>query len=221
MFKALHPGKDVISISSLVDSLKHEKYDSILIYKPKGASTLYGPPDLDALPNGKKLFALGFQTLQQKKMMVKGSQEILCIDATHNTNQYEYQLINLIVPDQYGCGYPVAHFLTNCTDINTVTALFKSIKYKVPELQVNCIMTDDDKVLFPSFARVFGSNIKHLLCLWHIQQSWNRQLNNKVKVEGFKDELRYKLREILKEKSKVKFDNLVNNFINKFSAIHH
>ena len=94
----------------------------------------------------------------------------------HNTNHYEYQMINLI-PDQYRCEYPFAHLLPNCTDINTVTALFKSIKYKVP----NCIMTDDDKVLFPSFARISESNIKHLLCLWHVQQSWNLQLNNKVK----------------------------------------
>ena len=54
---------DVIAISSLVHSLKHEKFDPILNYKPKGVSTLCSLQDFDALPNGNKLFVLGFRIL--------------------------------------------------------------------------------------------------------------------------------------------------------------
>ena len=46
-------------------------------------------------------------------MTMKGVREILCVDETHSLTTYKFYLINLIVPDDYGKGYPVAHFITN------------------------------------------------------------------------------------------------------------
>ena len=207
--KALYPSNDVLSLTCIVNKLKTEKYDSVLIYKPKGSTTLSDPSDLDNLQNSLDLFAIGIQTSRQKDMMIQGCKDILCIDSTHKTNHYDYYLINLIVPDQFGCCYPVAHFIINVINIETITCLFKSIKIRIPDLNVNCVMTDDDKVLFPSFAKVFGPDIKHLLCSWHIEQSWKRQLQNKVKTQALTDEMFLKLREIRKEKMEAKLNDLL------------
>ncbi|KAG8227030.1 hypothetical protein J437_LFUL006650 [Ladona fulva] len=62
------------------------------------------------------IFCLGIQLPQQLEEMVEGYTQILCIDYTHGTNQYKYHLLNLVIPDEYGIRYPVAHFLTNYID---------------------------------------------------------------------------------------------------------
>ncbi|GBM68726.1 hypothetical protein AVEN_69138-1 [Araneus ventricosus] len=152
---------DLESVISLVECMRKETYDPILIFKLQNSTTLYGPSDLDDLPTCRTSFALGFQTEYQRDMLVSNSDKVLCIDSTHKTNQHDFYLINLIVPDKYGKGCPVAHFITNYLDVNTMICLFSSLKIKIPDLNVNCIMTDDDQSTFEAFNAVFGPSIRH------------------------------------------------------------
>ncbi|XP_035233223.1 uncharacterized protein LOC118205054, partial [Stegodyphus dumicola] len=115
---------DSLSVAAIVEKLRQESYDPILIYKPQGKPTLYGPKGLDTLS-----FALGLQTKEQKEMMIK---------------------------DEFGSGYPVAHFISNQLDQDTMYNLFLSIKCVIPELNINCLMTDDDKTTHPAFEKPFG-----------------------------------------------------------------
>lgn len=115
-------------LSVTVYNLTKENYNPILIFKPWLSKTEYGPCNLDTLPNSNKLYAFGFQTLEQKEMLLKNSHRALCIDATFRTNQYNFYLITLIIPDEYRQGYPVAHFITNRLDYDTMVCLFTSSK---------------------------------------------------------------------------------------------
>ncbi|GBO05710.1 hypothetical protein AVEN_7298-1 [Araneus ventricosus] len=135
---------DLTSVIYVAECMRKEIYDPNLIFKLQIYTTLYGPSDLDNLPTCQTSFALGFQTEYQRDMLVSNSDKILCIDSTHKTNQYDFYLINLIVPDKYGKCCPVAHFITYYLDVNTMICLFSSLKIKIPDLNVNCIMTDDD-----------------------------------------------------------------------------
>ena len=83
-------------------------FNSVLVYKPQKKPTVVGIKGLD-LKHSDDLFVLGIQTREQYKMMLQGSQVVLCMDATHCTNQYDFQLLNLVVPDEFKIGYPVAH----------------------------------------------------------------------------------------------------------------
>ncbi|XP_035234107.1 uncharacterized protein LOC118205936 isoform X2 [Stegodyphus dumicola] len=210
---SLRPSSDAVSVNSIIETLKCEAYNPVLLYKPQNNSTLYGPTDLDNLPNHKVSFALGLQTREQKEMMIKGCTEILCIDSTHKTNQYDFYLLNLIVPDEFGCGYPVAHFITNFLDADTLYCLFNSLKCRVPNLYVNCVMTDDDKVTYPAFSKVFGQDVKHLLCSWHVRQSWFRQLNSKVVDKEVRQKMLGELTKILHERNQITFHDQIIFFI--------
>ncbi|KFM78090.1 hypothetical protein X975_08556, partial [Stegodyphus mimosarum] len=151
-------------------------------------------------------------------MMIKCCTEILCIDSMHKTNQYDFYLINLIVPDEFGCGYPVAHFITNFLDADTLYCLFNSLKCRVPNLYVNCVMTDDDKGTYPAFSRVFGQNVKHLLCSWHVRQSWFRQLNSKVVDKEVRQKVLGELTKILHERNQITFYDQISKFFNDYSG---
>ncbi|GBM95118.1 hypothetical protein AVEN_46314-1 [Araneus ventricosus] len=211
---SMFPKDDSTSVVSVVECLRKEPYDPILIFKLQNSTTLYGPSDLDYLPTSQTSFALGFQTEHQRDMLVSNSDKVLRIDSTHKTNQHDFYLINLIVPDNYGKGCPVAHFITNYLDINTMICLFSSLKVKIPGLNVNCIMTDDDQNTFEAFNVVFGPNIRHLLCKWHVFRAWSRQLYAKVSNKQLVKEMKVRLKELLNVKERDAFEKLLAEFEN-------
>ena len=73
---------DATSIMMLVEQLKKEKYNPVLLYKPEDGVAHTGP-DLPA----DNLFLFACMTKEQEAMLKKNASKILCIDATHDTNQ--------------------------------------------------------------------------------------------------------------------------------------
>ena len=89
---------DPTSVSLLVAELQQEDYDAILLFKPQGERSI-------AYPNlSTESFVLVIQTQFQQQMFQKYGHKILCIDSTHGTNAYRFQLITCIVPDDFGKG---------------------------------------------------------------------------------------------------------------------
>lgn len=109
-------------------------------------------------------------------MMQKHGPKIICVDSTHKTNQYDFPLINFIVPDEFNKGYPVAHLISNKADELTQRPFLEEIKKRcAPDFKPNVIMTDDDNTSYNAFKNVFGSEI-HFLCKWHIKRAWKNKL---------------------------------------------
>ncbi|GBM42901.1 hypothetical protein AVEN_240833-1 [Araneus ventricosus] len=210
----MQPASDAVSVSCIVENLKNEPYNPILIFKLQDSKTIWGPSDLDSLPNWESSFVLGFQTKEQGDMLMKHSHKVLCIDATHGTNFYDFHLLSLHIQDEYGQGYAVAHFITNNLDFHTLVVLFSSLRCKIPNLKVNTVMTDDDGCSFNAFNSVFGPNIKHLLCQWHVYNAWKRQLVSKVHDKSHRDKMLEELLKIMYEKS---FENRLLMFLNDYS----
>ena len=89
---------DPMSVSLLVTELQQEEFNPILLFKPQGEMSVTYP----TLPT--EGFVLGIQTHFQQDLFQKYSHKILCIDATHGTNAYRFQLVTCIVPDKFGKG---------------------------------------------------------------------------------------------------------------------
>lgn len=89
---------DPSSVSQVVSDLRQEPFDPVLFYKAQGTVDL-SHPNIPA--NG---FVLAIQTKFQKELYEKYGHSILCIDATHGTNAYNFMLITCIVPDEFGRG---------------------------------------------------------------------------------------------------------------------
>nr|XP_018899574.1 PREDICTED: uncharacterized protein LOC109032085 [Bemisia tabaci] len=209
---------DAVSVQLLVQSLASKDKDSVLLYKPQGKPMEVGDPSVDNILSDPDLFVLGLQNDRQRQEMIKGCEKILVVDATHSTNIYDFYLVNLVVPDEYGVGYPVAHFLTNKVDTATMTAFYRAIKLKSSNLKVNSYITDDDPALYNSFADVFGPEPIHLLCKWHVKRSWKAQLHNKVKDQELRTLISKCLYLLIEEKNVESFSVMLEKFLSAFKG---
>jgi len=69
------------------------------MYKTQGTENL--PLDIND-------FMLIILTETQKEVLKKCGSRKLCIDSTHGNNQYNFNLIPIVVIDEFGEGYPAA-----------------------------------------------------------------------------------------------------------------
>jgi len=190
------------------------KFSPILCYKPQGQPTVLGDPQFDLLPTSDKLFVLGFQTQKQLEMMKEGCKTVMCVDSTYNTTQYGFYLINMVVPDEFGKGYPCAHFITNYQDGETVELCFRSIKERCPDLEVNLLVTDDDQAEYKAFLAVFPGT-RHVLCIWHVKRNWGKNLkmigDRQLKLEIF-----HSLSVLMYERHEPSFHEMLDAFVAKY-----
>lgn len=122
MISEQRPSSDAQSVYEKVVKLKEEKFNPVILYKPKGCPTAVGAAYLD---HREDLFAIGLQSREQFRIFQEGSKRIVCIDATHGTTKYGFQLLNILVPDERRKGYPVAHFITDVLDKQILKAFFQ------------------------------------------------------------------------------------------------
>ena len=206
---------DATSIMLLAEQLKKEKYNPLLLYKPENGETDTGPE----LP-ADDLFLFAWMTKQQEAMLKKNASKILCIDATHDTNQYQFKLITLLVPDEFGHGYPVASLITNTEDTSTLEIFFRAIQSRVGSLVTTALMTDDNNAPYNAYVTVFGP-VKHLLCRWHVHQSWGRKLSKLFPGNaGLKTEIYHTLVLIMNERVESTLKTYIDAFRNKYSIIY-
>lgn len=145
-----------------------DEENSILLYKPYGSPVVHGPPEIDKLPNSKDLFMLGIQTDRQKRLMEELAGKIVVVDETHGTNAYKYQLLTVLVVDDNRRGWPVGHLITSKSDAQTLQFFFKCLKINT-DVDINCVITDDDAALINAMNLGFSEQVRHLLCIWHFE----------------------------------------------------
>ncbi|XP_035233946.1 uncharacterized protein LOC118205776 isoform X1 [Stegodyphus dumicola] len=79
------------------------------------------------------------------------------------------------------------------------------------------VFLDNIKIVLtskPVSTKVFGQDVKHLLCSWHVRQSWFRQLNSKVvDKEVRQKKMLGELTKILHERNQITFhDQIINDW---------
>ena len=89
---------DLLSVSAWVKELREMKYNPVLVFKKQGEEQ---QEDLDI---SMKDFLLCFQTEFQRDMLIKFGSSAICMDSTHGTNCYDFNLMSLVVMDEYGEG---------------------------------------------------------------------------------------------------------------------
>ncbi|XP_048735607.2 uncharacterized protein LOC125651055 [Ostrea edulis] len=165
---------DATSTFLRVDALRKEIFDPILIFKQQNV-------DDSKIGLAKEDFMLAIMTKQQLDMYEKHAPIILCMDSTHKTNLYSFKLITLLVPDEFRRGYPVAFCISNKENEQAISVFLNAVKSKSPQTKVNILMTDDDNAGWNAAKNVYGSNLEHFLCIWHVHKNWRLKIQQHVK----------------------------------------
>ena len=93
---------DLTSVCSWVEELSSLPYNPVLVFKPQGT------PQLPSMENiSVNNFVLGIQTEFQRDMLKKFGNSCICMDGTHGTNVYDFNLITILVIDKYGNTYGI------------------------------------------------------------------------------------------------------------------
>ncbi len=102
---------DATSVAAWVEEMRGMGDDNVVhYYKPQGASD-----DKTGLKRDDFLIVL--QTPVQAEMLKKFAEgKVVCVDATHGTNAYDFTLVTLPVVDEHGEGLPVAWCTTDKED---------------------------------------------------------------------------------------------------------
>ena len=164
-------------------------------------------------------FLLGIQTEFQRDMLVKYGGECICMDSTHGTNAYDFNLITVLVVDGFGEGIPVAWAVANREDATILVELLKSIKERTGPLQPRWFMSDDANQYFNAWKGVFGAKeTSKLLCAWHVDRAWRTALNQHVRTQQARNEIYHQLRILLMENKEATFRQLLQQFLSFVDA---
>ena len=169
---------DATSVSHWEGEMKQENYNPVLYYKSQGEEP--GEKGVE-----KNYFLLAMQTEFQKKMFSKYASKLICVDATHGTTACDFQLITVLVIDDYDEGIPVAWLISNKESTDVLRVFFKSLRDRCGDVKTEFFMSDDAEAYHNAWSSVFSRPGRKLLCSWHVDRSWRRKLNelNKDKEE--------------------------------------
>ena len=186
----------------------------VLLYKPQGTEyTEVG------ICNGLREddFLLVLQTPLQMEMLRSFGNNIICVDATHGTNEYDFMLVSMIVIDDYGEGCPVAWCFTNREDELSLTHFFSHIEQKLSSpIHVQWFMSDDAEQYFSAWMSSFGGNPHKLLSTWHVDRAWRKALSNIISEKSLKVSVYHTLRVLPEELDPKQFNEFLDEAVTQW-----
>ena len=207
---------DFTSLSLWLEEMKKSKHDAVCFSKMQGDEVEH----LDAQD-----FFLVIMTKIQVEMLREFGHRVVCIDGTHGTNQYDFELTTLVVVDDHDEGFPVAHLISNRKDSIAYEVFFKSVRTRIGEnLKPLFFMSDDYPAYFNAWIKIMTPEVppKKLLCAWHVDKNWREALS---KIECKKGEVKIKqvevyqmLRFLLEETDETVFNESLAQALNDLLA---
>lgn len=134
----------------------------------------------------------------QEELLKKFGPDTLCIDGTHGLNQYDFQLITLMVIDDFHQGFPCAFLISNRCDSIISKLFFLKIKERVGDICSDNFMSDMDEAFFNGYKLVFPLPKRRLFCSWHVDRAWRKNLS-KIRSKETQTEIYKVLRTLLEE----------------------
>lgn len=204
---------DHSSVSAWITELRSpQEFDPILFFKQQG----------DEAENlEKEDFLLCMQTEFQLEMIKAFGNKVICIDATHSTNMYDFLLITVLIVDEFGEGVPVGWAISNREDTSTLSLFLEKLRIRTGELKPDYFMSDDAQQYWNAWAATYGTNsTTKLLCTWHVDRAWRKALQEHIGDTESRPLVYHQLRLLLSESDKVKFNVLLQQFLSFLMTNH-
>lgn len=139
---------DSISVESWINDMRN-KGNAILFYKPQGNTNEEWP----VLKEND--FLLIIMTDAQSEMLQKYGSDCICIDGTHGTNSYDFELFTLLVVDDIRQGFPCSFFISNRSDKDVLKIFFHYVKINIGvPIQPKVFMTDMAESFFNAWLEI-------------------------------------------------------------------
>ena len=177
--------KDQVRLQELIKNIKQNQDiwndDDYLYFQP------YVPDKHDEetgeTEKGQE-FLLIYQNQFQRDMFAKFGKDVTGIDCTYNTTKYGLKLYWLVVIDNLRHIQPAGFFVTQYETDQTIENCLQRIKTHMKDLDDGCEpniwIGDKDSAQMNACQNVYPNSL-YWLCLWHVQQSFNRTGRSKCR----------------------------------------
>ena len=204
---------DLLSVLSWVQEMATSHENPIIFFKQQGEMTK---------ANIENDFLLCIQTSFQRDMLKKFGTSVICMDSTHGTNSYDFNLTSVVVIDDFGEGIPTAWLISNKEDTSTLTQFLQAVKERTGEVAPQWFMSDDAQQYFNAWTAVFGTTrTNKLLCSWHVDRAWRGALKEHIPDRELQLQIYHQLRLLLIETEQSKFRSLLQEFLSYIHQHHH
>ena len=154
-------------------------------------------------------------------MLKQFGSNAICIDSTHGSNAYHFNLTSIVIVDDYGEGLPVGWMLSNKEDKQILIQFFRAIKQRVGNISPQWFMTDDAKQYHNAWLEVFGeNNTRKILCAWHVDRVWRKALLQHIGEREIQVRIYHQLRLLLAETEESQFRVILQEFLT-YTEKHH
>lgn len=169
--------EDATSVHLWVEEMRSEEESCVLYYKPQGIAD----------PKYKNLkdedFMLLIMNQAQGDILKKFGQEVICLDSTHGTNKYNFELTTILTIDDLHQGVPCAFFLSNRTEFQALEVLFSKVRDQVGQFKPAVFMSDMANAFYNAWTHVNGEPERRLFCSWHVDRAWRVNISKKLSTK--------------------------------------
>ena len=165
--------------------------------------------NFDCLQNlrSEDLVLVIFDAKFHKKILLEAAAmyKVVCIDGTHGTNSYAFQLVSLLVKDKTGKGCPVGHMICTTDSEVTNTVFLENIRKACgTPIYVDSVMSDMARAYHNAWCNVMHKPTGDfqiqkptaIKCIWHVLRAWKAHENN-IKDKKIEKEIDNMLRTML------------------------
>lgn len=202
--------ENVTCLSLIVHEMSSQKFSPILYYKGQGVeSDIHDVNDI----------LIGIQTEFQKDMFLKYGKNCVCIDSLHETSQYDYFLIIVMVIDGMGEILPVAWLISNKEDSCALTTFFQALKERIGNFETDILMSDSASAFYNAWISVFPTPKRRSHCSWQIDKCGRKNLQTLIPENKFSEKEHSHLKTFNYGLNEQKFRKMIQEFESWMSNI--
>ena len=205
---------DHTSTAAWVEEMKEMEFNPVVIFKQQGTT-------IEEEGVRQEDFLLAVQTKFQLEMMKEFGNNIICVDATHGTNLYDFLLVTVMVVDDFGEGIPVAWAIMTREDHHMISFFLRALLKRTGSLKPSVFMSDDANQYWNSWSQVYGNNgTRKLLCAWHVDRAWRKAIREHIPDKDARINIYHHLRVILVEQQSETFQFMLQKFLSMLTDSH-
>ena len=94
-----------------------------------------------------------------------------------------------------------------------------AVKNKSSQTKINTLMTDDDNAGWNAAKNVFGSDLRHFLCIWHVHKNWRLKIQQYIKDKEQQAEIYCLLCAAMDAKTETLYNKYIDLLVQRLSCI--
>ena len=197
--------KDQVKLQELIEQIKQDEniwqendYLYFQPYKPDKHNDA-----TDEIESGQE-FLVVYQNKFQRDMFLKFGKDIVGIDCTYNTTKYGLKLYWLVVLDSLRRIRPAGFFVTQNETDDTIGNCLNQIKAHMKNVgdqcEPNVWIGDKDSAQMNAVAEIYPNSL-YWLCIFHVQQAFNRTGRGKCRNQQEAEYVMEKLSDMMYTRS--------------------